>query len=224
MASPLGKLFGKSPILPIQQHMQLAQETVQLLCELLTASSDQDWPRVAEIESLIESTALDARKMRREIRQHLPRGLLLAMPRPDLLELLDIQERIADRVREISRPVALRAMSFPPAIQATLDRLCSLLAATAGEALAAIRELDELIEQGFGKNEHRLMDKILSSLERQVQRCDVQQQRLFRQICKSEDSLPLLDAIFYYQIAAALGQLSDACGEVGEQLDLLLAR
>ncbi len=224
MASPLGKLFGKSPIMPIQQHMQLAQESVQLLCELLAASADQDWPRVAEIETLIDSTALEARKMRREIRQQLPRGLLLAMPRPDLLELLDIQERIADRVREVARPVALRGMTFPAAMQSILDRLCSLLAATAGEALGAIRELDELIEQGFGKNEHRMMDKMLASLDRQVQRCDAQQQRLFRQICKSEESLPVLDAVFYYQIAAALGQLSEACGEVGEQLDLLLAR
>lgn len=168
MTSPLGKLFGRSPIEPIQQHMQLAQETVQLLCELLAASADQDWTRVAEIHSVIDSTTAEARKLRREIRQHLPRGLLLAMPRPDLLELLDIQNRITVCVREIARPVALRGMQFPPALQTILDKLCSLLAATVGEALTAIRELDELITQGFGKRERRIMEKMLISLERQV--------------------------------------------------------
>ncbi|EED32083.1 hypothetical protein TIGR00153 [gamma proteobacterium NOR5-3] len=224
MTSPLGKLFGRSPIEPIQQHMQLAQETVQLLCELLAASADQDWTRVAEIHSVIDSTTAEARKLRREIRQHLPRGLLLAMPRPDLLELLDIQNRITVCVREIARPVALRGMQFPPALQTILDKLCSLLAATVGEALTAIRELDELITQGFGKRERRIMEKMLISLERQVRRCDAQQQRLVRQLSKTEDSFPVLDAVFYYQIAAALAQLADACGEVGEQLELLLAR
>ncbi|WOJ92518.1 DUF47 family protein [Congregibacter variabilis] len=204
--------------------MQLAQETVQLLCELLAASADQDWTRVAEIHSVIDSTTGEARKLRREIRQQLPRGLLLAMPRSDLLELLDIQNRITVCVREIARPVALRGMQFPSALQTILDKLCSLLAATVGEALTAIRELDELISQGFGKHERKIMQKMLGSLDRQVRRCDTQQQRLVRQLSRTEDSFPVLDAIFYYQIAAALAQLADACGEVGEQLELLLAR
>lgn len=217
-------LFGKSPIRPIQQHMQLAQEAVQLLCELLTASADRDWARVGQIHSVIDSTAAKAKELRREIRQQLPRGLLLAMPRPDLLELLDIQNRLVLCVRDIARVIALRGMQFPKPLQGILDKHCTLLAATVGEALTAIRELDELITDGFGSQERKIMDKMLSSLARQVQRCDTQQQRLVREIGKSEASVATLDAIFYYQIAATLAQLADACGEIGEQLELLLAR
>lgn len=223
MSLPLGRLFGKSPIAPIQEHMQLAQETVQLLCEMLAACDDKDWARVAQIHAVIDSTATDARKLRREIRQDLPRGLLLAMPRPDLLELVNIQERIAMAVREIARPIALRNMHFPAQVHGPLDKLCSLLAATVGDALTAIRELDELITEGFGKRERKLIQKLLASLERKGQRCDAQQQRLVAQIAKAEDRLPALDTVIYYQIASALWGLSDACREVGEQLDLLLA-
>jgi len=224
MTSPLGKLFSKSPIQPIQQHMQLAQETVQLLCELLAASADQNWSQASDIHRVIESTATDASKLRREIRQQLPRGLLLAMPRADLLELLNIQNRITVCVRDIARPVTLRQMHFPPALQALLDTYCGLLAATAGETLRAIRELDELITEGFGKRERKIMEKMLNSLSRQARRCDTQQLRLLRYLSKIEGSMPALDAVFCYQIAAALAQLADACSEVGEQLELLLAR
>jgi predicted phosphate transport protein (TIGR00153 family) len=224
MSNTLGKLFGRSPIAPIQQHMQIAQETVQLLCGLLAASADQDWTRVAEIRRVIDSTAVDARNLRREIRRHLPRGLLLAMPRPDLLELLDVQDRIATCSSDIARPIALRSMHFPADLQAILDKLCGLLATTVSEALTAIRELDELVTSGFGKHERKVVEKLLTSLERNVQRCDLQQQRLLVNLSKTEESLPVLDVVFYYQIAATLGELGDACGEVGEQLDLLLAR
>ena len=223
MSLPLGKLFGKSPIAPIQEHMQLAQETVQLLCEMLAACSDQDWARVAQIHGAIDSTATDARKLRREIRQDLPRGLLLALPRPDLLALVNIQERIAMAVREIARPIALRKMHFPTQIEGQLDKLCSLLAATVGDALTAIRELDELITEGFGKRERNVVKKLLASLERKGQRCDRQQQRLLAQIARDEGKLPALDAVIYYQIASGLWGLCDACREVGEQLDLLIA-
>lgn len=204
--------------------MQIAQETVQLLYGLIAASADQDWTRVTEIRRVIDSTADDARKLRRDIRRHLPRGLLLAMPRPDLLELLDIQNRIALCACDIARPIALRSMQFPANLQGILDKLCGLLATTVSEALMAIRELDELITAGFGKRERKVVEKLLTSLERNVQRCNLQQQRLLRNLSKTEENLPVLDVIFYYQITATLGELGDACGEVGEQLDLLLAR
>ena len=223
MVSPLGKLFGKSPIAPIQQHMQLAEETVQLLCELLTACGDGNRTRVADIHGLIDSLALEARTLRREIRRELPRGLLLAMPRPDLLELLDIQERLVDSVRDVAQPITLRNTHFPASLQKSVDRLCNLLAEAAGQALTAIRELDEILEQGFGSRERNKVRKMLTTLNRQVARCDREQQKLFQQISKHETSTSPVDVMFYYQICTALGALANACGEVGEQLDLLLA-
>jgi predicted phosphate transport protein (TIGR00153 family) len=224
MAIPLGKLLGRSPITPIQQHMQAAEEAVQLLCQLLAASSDEDWIRVAEIQSVIEGTIADARALKRDIRQHLPRGLMLAMPRPDLLELLEIQERILDMVRKAALPIALRGTAFPKPARAALEGLCNQLPAAAGQALGAIRELDEMIEQGFGKHERKAMAKLLSGIDRQVQRCDASHKRLFRQLRKcEEDAENPLDLVFCYRIVEDLDRLAQACGEVGEQLDLLLA-
>ncbi len=223
MVSPLGKLFGKSPIAPIQQHMQLAEETVQLLCELLAASTDGDWIRVADIHDLIGASALEARKLRRELRRELPRGLWLAMPRPDLLELLDIQERLVDSVNAVAHPITLRDTQFPTPLQKPVYRLCNLLAEAAGQALAAIRELDEIIEEGFGNHERSRVRKMLTALDRLVTRCDREQQKLFEQICKHESSFPAVDVMFYYQICTALGALAACCVEVGEHLDMLLS-
>jgi uncharacterized protein len=97
MASPLGRLFGKSPIAPIQRHMQLAQESVQMLCALLTALGDGEQQRAGEIEALMARVVAEARDRRHDVRTHLPRGLLLAMPRAGLLELVDIQQDILNR-------------------------------------------------------------------------------------------------------------------------------
>jgi predicted phosphate transport protein (TIGR00153 family) len=196
---------------------------VQLLCQLLAASSDEDWIRVAEIHSVIDGAVSDARALKRDIRRHLPRGLMLAMPRPDLLELLEIQERVVDIVRKISLPIAIRGVAFPQPARAALDGFCNQLPLAAGQALGAIRELDEMIEQGFGKHERKAMAKLLTALERQVQRCDASQKRLFRQLRKCEEAHSPLDMMFCYQIVEDLDHLAHACGEVGEQLDLLLA-
>ncbi|GAB5412522.1 MAG: TIGR00153 family protein [Congregibacter sp.] len=223
MVSPLGKLLGTSPIAPIQEHMQLAEATVQRVCEILTASGDGDWDVVGTLYADLDDCVDRSKALRRDIRRHLPRGLLLAMPRPDLITLLDVQDRIVVDAQHIADTVALRRTAFTPSLQKPLDRYCSLLASCAAQSLAAIRELDEMLTQGFGKHEQKRMAKMLTSLEREVVRCGRQHRRFFQQICKEENNLPPVDALFYYDICAALKRLTDACGDVGEQLELLVA-
>ncbi len=224
MASPLGKLLGRSPIAPIQRHMQLAQESVQLLCELIAAAMDDDAERVTEIHKLLTGTCADARTLRHEIRQELPGGLLLAMPRPDLLTLVDLQQRICQQTRRTAQPLVVRGLRLPPALNKGTEKLCTQVAEAAGSTLAAIRELDEMLEQGFGRHERRYVTRMLDALGRQVQRCNAQQLRLAQQLRKQEDKLDALDGLFLYQLMQELNAIADQCGDVGEQLHLLLAQ
>ena len=53
----LGNLFGRSPIRPIQEHMQIAEEAAQLLPQLIQATIDDDWERASEIHKAIVSAA-----------------------------------------------------------------------------------------------------------------------------------------------------------------------
>jgi predicted phosphate transport protein (TIGR00153 family) len=222
MATPLGKLFGRSPVAPLQHHMQLAEECVQLLCQLVEASCS-DGPSASEDirESLAE--AVDgARLLRRDIRENLPRGLLLAMPRVDLLGLLESQQRIADAALAAATPLAVRGLEVPASLRKPLQRLCSLLADCASQAQAAIRELDEMLEKGFG-GDQKIVRRALDTLDRQRQRCREQHLRVLRGAQAAEASLAPLDAMFLYRLSDALAELAELSGEVGEQMRLLLA-
>lgn len=223
MVSPLGKLLGTSPIAPIQEHMQLAEASIQRVCEILTASGDARWDAVEALYADLDNCVDQSKALRRDIRRHLPRGLLLAMPRSDLITLLDVQDRLVMDAQQIADAVALRHTSFPKGLQKPLDRYCTLLASSAAQSLAAIRELDEMLSQGFGKREQKRMAKMLTGIEREVLRCNRQHRRLFQHICKTEASLAAVDAMFYFDICAKLKRLTDACGDVGEQLELLVA-
>lgn len=223
MASPLGKLLARSPIAPIQRHMQFAEESVQLLCELVASAGDEDPARIAEIHTLIRATCGEARALRHDIRRELPVGLLLAMPRPDLLTLLDLQQKVCARACLAAQPLAVRGLRLPLALVKGTDKLCTQLAEVGSAALAAIRELDEMLEQGFGRRERQHVIRLLDALGRQVARCDAQQLRLTRQVRRQEKALDALDAVFLYQLLQDLSGVASHCGDVGEQLHLLLA-
>ena len=224
MASPLGRLFGKSPIAPIQRHMQLAQESVQMLCELLTALADGEAKRAGEIQALMTRTVAEARDLRHDVRKHLPRGLLLAMPRADLLELVEIQQDILTRGISLALPLARRGLTVTPALRTHLDALCSALADAADKALAAIRELDEMLELAFMQHERGPVHEALDALGEQLARCEEEHKRLLTELNQQESSLPPVDVMLLQQTAAALAGLALRCSDVGDQLDLLLAR
>ena len=220
----LGGLFGRSPIAPIQQHMSLADESVQLLCQLMQACVDGDRSRGAAIYEQMDGNATQVHALRRDIRQHMPRGLFLAMPRQDLLALLEMQERLAQQAQSVARPLALRSMQIPAALHRPLDRLSTLIAGCAGQCQKAIRELDELITDGFGEREKRVIEKILDALDKQLLRCAAQYERLFAELCKREESLDALDMYFFYRMAEGLDALAGICSEIGEQLRLIMAK
>lgn len=224
MASPLGRLFGKSPIAPIQRHMQLAQESVQMLCELLTALADGEQQRVGEIHSLMRRAEAEARELRHDVRKHLPRGLLLAIPRADLLQLVEIQQDIITRGMGLTLPLVPRGLTVTPALRTHLDALCSALADAADKALAAIRELDEMLELAFMQNERGPVREALESLGEQLRRCEDEHRSLLAELTFEEASLPPVDVMLMQQTAAALAGLALRCSDVGDQLDLLLAR
>lgn len=224
MASPLGRLFGKSPIAPIQQHMQFAQEAVQLLCEAITATADGNRERAAEILALVETSVAGARALRHDVREHLPRGLLLAVPRADLLALIELQQGILSHVEAVLRPLAARGIQIDDGVRVAMDRLSSRLADAADKALAAIRELDEMLELAFSNRERGPVHEALDALREQLSLFDEEKQQLLMEIAAREASLAPVDAVLLYRCAEALGEVAGGCRDVGDQLDLLLAR
>jgi len=221
--SPLGRLFGRSPIAPLQEHMLLAVRNVQLLEQLCAARIAADGERCAELLDQQQDSALGARDLHRELRRHLPGGLLLAVPRPDLLILLDRQQQVVLACRRAAEALALRDTQVPGPLQGQLGLLCASLVQSAEKARTAINELDEMIEQGFGDNERQRIDGFLDALDRQQTEGRELNQHFLRGIAASEEHLGTLDAMFMYRISDQLQAVARACGDVGEQLRLLLA-
>ena len=99
--SPIGNLFGRSPIGPIQEHMALADQAAQLLPALFRAMAADDWDSAKQVHKDIVSAESEADKMKRSVRKHLPNNLFLPVPRSDLLTLVGIQDHVANTAKDI---------------------------------------------------------------------------------------------------------------------------
>jgi predicted phosphate transport protein (TIGR00153 family) len=222
--NPLGNLFGRSPIRPIQEHMQMADQAAQLLPSLFHATAAEDWDKASEVHKEILAAEKAADKMKRSVRRHLPKSLFLPVPRSDLLTLVGIQDNVANTAKDVAVLVIGRKMRFPEKLQEAVLAFTEACVATSHQALLAIQELDELLEVGFSGREVKRVENMLKELDKLERTTDKLANTLRAKLFKIEQELPPIDVMFYYRILSLLGTVADDAESVGDRLQILMAK
>ncbi|WIO74377.1 TIGR00153 family protein [Porticoccaceae bacterium LTM1] len=222
--NPLASLFGKSPIKPLQEHMSVVLECAEQLSAFMDASTSGDWEAAAKIHDKIHSTEQQADELKKQLRLHLPKSLFMPVSRSDLLELLSVQDKVANRTKDISGLMLGRKMAVPAQLQPQMKELVSAAIAVVQQASKAINELDELLESGFAGNEIDLIENMVEALDELERKTDQLERDLRHQLFALESELPPIDVMFLYQTIDNIGELADRAESIGGRLQRLLAR
>ena len=222
--NPFLTLFGRSPIGPMQQHIAKAHECAAQLLPFIEALQAEDWAEAARLQQQIAQLERDADKLKKEVRVHLPKSLFLPVPRSDLLELLSVQDKVANRAKDIAGLMLGRRMVIPEPLFPAFKAFVSRSIDAAAQALTAMNELDELLETGFAGREVTLVERLIEELDRIEHDTDNMQISLRSELYLLEKGLPAVDVMFLYQIIEWIGDVADRAQRVGNRLELLMAR
>lgn len=223
-SSTFSRLFGQSPIKPLQEHMQCVVECTQYLIPFIDAVIKDDWEQANEQYQLIVNAENRADTEKKQIRLGLPKNLFMAIPRQDLLNLLTKQDKLANISKDITGLMLGRKMQVPAEISSQLTVFVKTAVDSALAARKVINELDELIETGFGGREVELVEGLISSLDDLEHETDEQQIQIRRLLHPLEARLPPVDVIFLYTIIERIGNLADAAQTAGDQIHVIVAR
>jgi predicted phosphate transport protein (TIGR00153 family) len=222
--TPFLEMFGRSPIRPLEAHMSKVHACVMQLAPFFDAVLKQDWPEVEVLQKDIARLENEADDMKRDLRVHLPKGLFMPVSRSDLLELLSVQDRLANKAKDIAGMVLGRQMVLPDSIKKPFVEFLEKSIEASKQANIAIHELDELMETGFSGNEVKLVEGMITKLSHIERETDDQQIHLRHIIFSLEDKLPPVNVIFLYKIIEWTGDLADRAQDIGDRLQILLAR
>lgn len=217
------RLFGKSPVKPIQEHFEQAAACAMELVPFFQTVIEQDWEQARKSRQRIIDLEHAADDLKRELRLNLPKSLFMPVSRADILDLLSVQDRIANKAKDISGLVTGRRMN-PPAIIAApfMDFLrCSLKAVA--QAQKSVAELDELFETGFRGKEVELVINMTEELNRIESEADNLQVDLRAHLLQIEKELPPVDVMFLYKVLEWTGDLGDLAQLVGSRLHRMIA-
>jgi len=222
--TPFLNLFGRSPIRPLEEHMAKVHACVKHLLPFFDAVLKQDWPQVEKIQKEIAYLEHEADVLKRDLRLHLPKGLFMPVSRSDLLELLTVQDRLANKAKDIAGMVLGRKMVFPEPITTSFMEFLQRCIDASKQANIAIHELDELLETSFSGNEIKLVDGMIAELSQIERDTDEKQIDLRHIVFRLEKELPPVNTVFIYKIIEWTGDLADRAQDIGDRLQILLAR
>jgi predicted phosphate transport protein (TIGR00153 family) len=223
MANVLANIFGSSPVRPLEKHINIAYKCAKQLHGFFAASVAGDWEKAAEYRDIIEKLEHEADDLKKEIRLHLPKSLFMPVPREDLLELLLVQDKIANRSKDVSGITLGRKLQVPAAIAEQFLEFVERNIDAAKQARKSVRELDELFTVGFRGAEVELVAGLIEELDRIETDTDEKQAALRSALFAIEKSLDPIDAMFMYKVIELTGEVADMAERVGRRLELLLS-
>lgn len=222
--TPFLNMFGRSPIRPLEEHMAKVYACVQELPAFFAAVFDLNWVQAESIQQKIVGLEDKADGLKRDLRSHLPKGLFMPFSRSDLLDLLNVQDRLANTAKDIAGVVLGRQMTFPAEIIVPYKEFLDRNVEASKQANIAIHELDELLETGFSGSEIKLVDSMIATLTSIEHETDEQQVHLRHALFPVEQNLPPVNVMFLYKIIEWTGDLADDSRDIGDRLQILLAR
>lgn len=223
MGTYISKIFAKSPVGPIQDHMDVCYLCAKELVTFFAHVIEDDWQNADKSRALIVELENEADELKKQIRSQLPKSLLMPVPREDLLELLQVQDKIANRSRDVSGIVLGRKTTIPAAIQKRFVEFVSRNVDAAKQARKSIRELDELYETGFRGAEADLVEELVNTLDEIENDTDALQVEVRAELFAIETELPPVDVMFLYRIIELTGEIGDMAERIGRRLELLLS-
>lgn len=222
--NPLSNLFGKSPFVPLQEHMEVVQNCASHLVPFFDAVLDGDWEKARKEQAEIVALENKADEIKKKLRLHLPKNLFMPVPRNDLLELLRSQDQIANLSRDVVGIVVGREMVIPEPLEEMMRTSVALAVAATLQALKGIEELDELLESGFRGPEVDFVERLIEQLDTLEHDTDEHKILVRSTLFKIEKDYNPVDVMFLYQIIDWVSDIADKAQRVGSRLQIVIAR
>lgn len=209
MLGTLLNLFGRSPFAPLQAHMEKVSQCVHLLNDLFRDLEAKDYEALNDVANHISELEHQADITKNDIRNHLPKSLFLPIDRGHLLEILTIQDRIADRAEDIAVLTTLKNIEILPSFKIEFLEFLEKNVVAFDSVRLIIKEMHELLESSFGGTEAEKVRTMIENVAYEEHEVDLVQRRLLKKLFQSENEMSYTTFHLWQKICEALAAISN---------------
>ncbi|MDP7530081.1 MAG: TIGR00153 family protein [Candidatus Scalindua sp.] len=218
----LAKLFAKSPFAPLQKHMQDVNECVKKVKEIFEALEENDSKSVSRISGEISKLEAIADTTKNELRNHLPGGLFMPVSKAALLEILSLQDDIADDCEDIGILLTLKDLTLKDIFKDDFKSFLNKNFETYELVKEIIDEFDNLLETSFTGREAEKVRSMVSNVALKEHETDLTQRKLLKNIFSNEDQFTHAEFQLWLLILREIRTLSNTSEKLAHRIRNLL--
>lgn len=215
-------LFGRSPFAPLQSHMERVAKCVYRLLDLFEALEKNDEKQLEKIAEEISNLEHDADLIKNDIRNHLPKSLFLPIDRGNLLEILSIQDSIADKSEDVAILMTLTPLELLPIFKQEFKLFLHKNIETFTEAKLIIKELHELVESSFGGIEAEKVRSMVNEVAFREHEADLLQRTLLKSLFKAKDQLNYITFHQWQRVFESIASISNLSENLAYRIRMTL--
>jgi len=209
MLTTILNLFGRSPFAPLQTHMEKVASCVLMLPNLFAAMRKQDYAELERIASKISELEHHADLTKNDIRNHLPKSLFLPVDRSHLLDILTIQDRIADTTEDVAVLTTLKNLVILDLFKEDFEEFLNKNIEAFNGAQLIIKEINELLESSFGGVEAQKVRMMVEDVAYKEHQVDLIQRKLLKKIFSAENEMTYTTFDLWQSIFQAIASISN---------------
>ncbi len=218
----IARLFGKSPFAPLQSHMKKVALCMERLSDIFNALPKKDQEKIEKFSADLSRIEHEADISKNDIRNHLPKSLFLPIDRAHFLEILSVQDSIADKAEDIGILLTLRPLE-------NFDNFCAELCSFFKqnervflEAKQIIEEIDELLEASFGGIEAEKVKTMVEQTAHKEEETKKIQTRLMKQLFSQAESLSTPGFHLWMRLIEEIGAISHRSERLANRIRMIL--
>lgn len=216
-------LFARSPWGAVQEHMRIVNECAQKLDPLMDAIMSGRHDETEKVAKEISELEHQADKVKNELRDHLPRSMFLPVAREDLVDILSVQDSIADAAEDVGVIATLRKMEVEPELNELLHPLIHKTIESVMMYGQVVAELDKLVAASFVGPEAQQVMRMITRVSELEHEADVLQDALSRQLFAIEARLTAGALFLWIEIIRRVGSVANRAEKAANRLRMFLA-
>ena len=217
----ISDVISNSPLALLERHAGVCVDCVERLPLYFAEAQANRWGRANDVREEICRFEGLADELKQDVRSNLPRGLWMSVSRADLLELVRVQDKMANGVKEVSGISLGRQLAFPAAMTSEVADFIDVVVQVSRVVVKIIGATRELSRSAFGTRQTNVILDFVSQVEADERRSDEMQATLRARLREYKAELSAVDAIFLYQLLAAIGDIADNAEKVAHRAQII---
>ncbi|HHM02606.1 MAG TPA: TIGR00153 family protein [Caldithrix abyssi] len=220
--SILESLFAKSPFGLLQTHMDKVTRCADKLNDLFDAHRQNDFEKVSQIAEEISKLEHSADMTKNDIRNNLPRGLLLAINRMDLLTILSMQDGIADKAEDIAVLLTLKNVKPIKSIEKEFEAFLAKNLEAVHASHQLILGLQELIKYSFTGSEAQKVIKESYNISVLEHEADLLQHSILKKLYNMEKEIDYTCFHLWMNVMQNMASMSNIAERLAHRVAMLI--